>query len=106
MFWKGEILEICHKYRIAQLLCSVAYLLLYNNSGRVGIPDLEAMACGTPVIHTIYPKEPHPDVLEENAIRPKLSPQAVRQAILKLKNDKKLYAEMVRKGLNSQEKSL
>ena len=85
--------ELPNYYAQSHIFCSTII------QGGVGIPDLEAMACGTPVIHTIYPKEPHPDVLEENAIRPKLSPQAVRQAILKLKNDKKLYAEMVRKGL-------
>jgi len=67
--------------------------------GGVGIPDLEAMACGIPVIHTIYPKEPHPDVLFENALRPENNPEAVRKAILRLKNNKKLYDGQVKKGL-------
>jgi len=59
--------------------------------GGVGIPILESMACGLPVIHAKYPHEPKPDILSACTVMVKNTPKDFANAITLLKQDKDLY---------------
>ncbi|MBN1175959.1 glycosyltransferase family 4 protein [Candidatus Woesearchaeota archaeon] len=67
--------------------------------GGIGIPPLEAMACGLPIITPKPLFERTPELVGDIALVPKNDPESFRKAILKLKNNPSLQKEMSKKSL-------
>jgi len=69
------------------------------NNGGVGIPILEALACGLPVIHSKYKYEENPDILPSCALRVNNTPESFADTISLLMDDKELYNHYLNMGL-------
>ncbi|CCJ33162.1 glycosyltransferase family 4 protein [Caloramator australicus] len=81
------------------LFYNASYMLIYPSFYEgFGLPPLEAMACGTPVIASNTTSIP--EVLKEDAlyVNPQ-NPYEIAENILRLIEDKKLYEDLKLKGL-------
>lgn len=67
--------------------------------GGIGIPPLEAMACGLPIITPKPLFESKPELVGDIALVPKNDAKSFRKAILTLKEDKKLQKKMSKQSL-------
>lgn len=90
-----ESKDIVNLYSAAKLF---VYPSLYEG---FGLPPLEAMACGTPVI--VYNKTSLPEVVGGAGIIVN-NHRHLTKAVEKLLKDKKLYAQLVKKGLERAKK--
>lgn len=80
-------------------LYNAAFVFLYPSLREsFGIPIIEAMACGTPVITSNTSSMPEVAGKEALLIDP-LNPQDIADALLRLETDKALYDRQVRYGL-------
>ena len=84
---------------IARLMGTARALLLLSTAEGFGLPALEAMAHGCPVI--VSNRTALPEVVETaGLIVDPDDPQAVADAILRIVHDENLRAELVRRGLD------
>lgn len=61
-------------------------------TGGIGIPEIEAMGCGLPVIHGKYPDEPHPEILSEVAMMIDNNPESYRKLFMQIYSNPKILA--------------
>ena len=70
----------------------------------VGIPVLESLSVGIPVIHAKYVEEKWSDILSEYAYMVDNTPESFRDAILQLKNHKNVYKKYEQLGVEFRKK--
>ena len=88
--------------KLAELYSSSDLFVFPSHIEGYGLPPLEAMACGTPVVTTDCRGVRDYVVDGENAvIVPPKEPEAIAKSILKVFNDDDLRKKMVKNGLET-----
>lgn len=91
LYYPGYIVN-----RDLAMLYNAAYVFLYPSLREsFGIPLLESMACGTPVITSNTSSMPEVAGLGSFAINP-LNPQEIAEALLRLESDENFYQQQCR----------
>ena len=106
--WSYPELEVPYTFvkgpandELAKLYCSCDLLVSSSHYESFPLPQLEAMACGLPVVTTRYGTEDYAFDGKNALVLPPKDPERLAAAIIKLVDDKALRERFIKEGLRT-----